>query len=365
MAGEPVQRRLQFVLEHFGKRPTKNVILNYFGMANEVYTIETKDSRYVVKNCFKNNSHELASNEAALIRHLNEHHVPSPKLVPTKAGKEFLEYDGHFYIMTEYVSGYTMTWEAPLTEVLAKETIRALAEYHTATESFEPPYDVDPIKSFDIDRIKTWLRGLKEELQTADETRVSVSKMKVVVDQLETLAASLEQKLETADISSLKQVFIHGDFHCFNMIFNEEETQYKSIVDFDFSRIDYRMVDFLWSSRSMIGAYFFPLLYGRRLDIKENPPTPEQFSEVTRVAMKFMIDEYRRYAELPDEEIKLLPLFTMALPLFTARFFKLSNSEEECLAHAEWFSFQLNHLAKSVDDLENAIACYFNEQAGQ
>jgi len=41
MAGEPVQRRLQFVLQHFDKRPTENVILNYFGLANEVYTITT------------------------------------------------------------------------------------------------------------------------------------------------------------------------------------------------------------------------------------------------------------------------------------------------------------------------------------
>jgi Ser/Thr protein kinase RdoA (MazF antagonist) len=361
MAGEPVQRRLQFVLEHFGKRPTENVILNYFGLANEVYIITTTEGRFVVKNCFKNNTPELVANEAALIQHLNKEGVPCPKLVPTKMGEPFLHYDDQFYIMSEFMPGYTPTWEVNLSESIASETMHAMADFHRVTAHFKPPHEIDRIHSLDIIGIQRWLQALDTELGEADQSRQSVQKMKQLIPPLNQLANELEQDIKAADLSVLKQVYIHGDLHCFNLIFNEEKTKYRGVVDFDFSRIDYRLVDFFWASRSLLWSYWYPTLFGKRPDPKDENPPSENITVATQKTLSFMVKHYREYDDISDEELKLLPLFVKALPLYTMRFFKLSNSEDECLSHADWFSFQLDTLTQTVNDIDSALTHFFNQ----
>ncbi|MDX1341266.1 MAG: phosphotransferase [Reinekea sp.] len=358
MAGEPVQRRLQFVLEHFGKRPTENVILNYFGLANEVYIITTAEGKFVVKNCFKNNTEELVANEAALIEFLNKQNVPCPALVPTAKGDPYLKYDGHFYIMSEFMNGYTPTWEENLSPTLARETMRAMAEYHRATQNFEPPFDNKRLNALDIDAAKAWLMNLSQQLDDDTSGRDSVKKMRPLVAELLTVADDLAADLQQVDLSQLQQVYIHGDLHCFNLIFSEDKQSYSGIVDFDFIRRDYRLVDFYWASRSIMWTYICPQLFSFKPSSSGQKPTTEQSAQVVREAMAFMIDEYRKHNELPDAEIAQLPVFAKALPLFTVRFFNLSNSEEECLAHADWFSYQLTHLQETVDGLRVAIDEY-------
>jgi Ser/Thr protein kinase RdoA (MazF antagonist) len=362
MAGEPVQRRLQFVLEHFGKRPTENVVLNYFGLANEVYIITTAEGRFVVKNCFKNNTPELVANEASLIQHLNTKGVPCPKLVPTKDGEPFLHYDNQFYIMSEFMPGYTPTWEVNLSESIAIETMHAMADFHRATAEFTPPHEIDRIHSLDVTGIQRWLQTLDVELKAADQNRQSVQKMKQLIVPLNKLAKDLEQDIQRSDLSVLKQVYIHGDLHCFNLIFNEEKTQYRGVVDFDFSRIDYRLVDFFWASRSLLWSYWYPTLFGQRFNHKDENPPKENITLAIQKTLKFMITHYRRYDDISDDELNLLPLFVKALPLYTMRFFKLSNSEDECLSHADWFSFQLETLEQTVIDVDSGLTHFFKNQ---
>jgi len=356
MAGEPVQRRLQFVLQHFDKRPTENVILNYFGLANEVYTITTAEGKFVVKNCFKNNTKELVANEAALIQALNDQGVPCPKLVPTKKGDPFLDYDGQYYLMSEFMQGYTPTWEESLTEQLASETMRAMADFHKATEQFEPPYDSGRLNALDLPGINQWLAQLKLELDADSSGRLSVQKMRILTQKLSALSESIAEELAHTDLTPLRQVYIHGDLHCFNLIFSEDKQQYKGIVDFDFIRKDYRLVDFFWASRSILWSYFFPKMLGYKPRRSDQEPTREQSTALVAETLSFMIHHYRQHHDLPDAEIKLLPLFAKALPLFTVRFFKLTNSEDECLDHAEWFSYQLENLDETVADIESALA---------
>jgi Ser/Thr protein kinase RdoA (MazF antagonist) len=363
MAGEPVQRRLQFVLEHYGKRPTENVLLNYFGLANEVYTITTDEGRFVVKNCFKNNTPELVANEAALIQHLNNQDVPCPKLVPTKAGEPFLKYDNQFYIMNEFMPGYTPTWEEHLSESVVAESVHAMADFHRATEHFEPPHKIDLIQSLDVSGIKNWLEALNVELAEADQNRQSVEKMQQLIEPLLQLNRELEQDIDNSDLSDLKQVYIHGDLHCFNMIFSEDESRYNGVVDFDFSRKDYRLVDFFWASRSILWSYWYPTLFGEKPTKKSEQLPAENLTLAMQETIGFMIGQYRNYYELPDNEIKLLPLFAKALPLYTVRFFKLTNSEDECLSHVNWFRFQLDSLEQTVSDIDTALDSFFQKQA--
>jgi len=359
MAGEPVQRRLQFVLEHYGKRPTENVILNYFGLANEVYTITTAEGKFVVKNCFKNNTKELVGNEAALICYLNEQGVPCPKLVPTKDKNTYLDYDGQFYIMSEFMEGYVPKWEEAITDDIAVETVHAMADYHRVTEYFKPPFESGRIGTLDVEDAARWVEALGTELAEDKSGRESVNQMRIIVKDLLVHAQALKIELEATDLSVLKKVFIHGDLHCFNLIFNEDKSKYNGIVDFDFIREDYRLVDFYWASRSMAWSYWFPKLFGFDPNKRDFEPTDEQFSKITTASFKFMIENYRKFHDLPDEEIRLLPLFAKALPLYIIRFFKLSNSEDECLDHADWFSWKLRNMSKSVANIEAAIDAFF------
>jgi Ser/Thr protein kinase RdoA (MazF antagonist) len=355
MAGEPVQRRLQYVLEHFGKRPIENVVLNYFSLANEVYTITTREGQFVVKNCFKNNSRELVANEAGLIQFLNDHQVPCPKLIPTLKGDLFLEYDGQFYIMNEFVEGWVPKWHDTLSEQLMHETMHAMADFHRATEHFKPPFEPNRTAALAISDARLWLQALQPTLAQDSSPRQSVPQMLNIVDELLELADSLQARLATRDLSVLKKVFIHGDLHCFNLIFSADQQDYRAILDFDFIREDYRLVDFFWATRSMVWGYWFEALHGFSPRANEHRITDEQLQAATSRALAFMIDSYRTYHELPDAEIRLLPLFAEALPFYTVRFFKLSNSEEECLDHAGWFRHQLDNMAQTVRHLDVAI----------
>ncbi|WP_320825466.1 phosphotransferase enzyme family protein [Reinekea sp.] len=355
MAGEPVQRRLQYVLEHFDKRPIDNVILNYFSLANEVYTITTGEGQFVVKNCFKNNSRELVANEAALIQFLNDHEVPCPKLIPTRTGALFLEYDGQFYIMNEFVDGSVPKWHDKLSESLMRETMHAMADFHRATEYFEPPFEPHRMAALAIPEATHWLRSLQPSLVEDSSGRQSVALMLNIVDELLQQGETLQAKLAKIDLSELKKVFIHGDLHCFNLIFSADQERYNAILDFDFIREDYRLVDFFWATRSMIWGYWFEELFGFSPRSNEHRVSDAQLQAATSRGVAFMIDSYRCYHSLPDAEIRLLPLFAEALPFYTVRFFKLSNSEDECLDHAGWFRHQLDAMAQTVRHLEVAI----------
>lgn len=355
MSEAPVQRRLQFVLRDYGKRPTENIVLNYFGLANEVFTITTHDGKFVIKNCFKNNTAELVAVEAALIEHLTNQGVPTPKLVPTKKGEPFLFYDGHHYLMSEFLDGHAPTWEEPLTEVLVAESMKAMAEFHDATESFVPPYDTGRIEAFDFSRIRAWFANLQEQLETDSSHRQSVLLMKALLHRYNALLLELESECAKQDLSVLQRTFIHGDLHCFNLIYDRERTRYIGIIDFDFIRTDYRLVDFLWSSRSVLWGYVIPKTYGAQAMVEEFDPPAEDMLPLTIDVFEIMVAHYRKHTRLSDAELRLLPLFAKALPLYTVRFFSLLNSEAECLDHLQWFTYQLDQLESDVNVLRAAI----------
>lgn len=72
-------------------------------------------------------------------------------------------------------------------------------------------------------------------------------------------------------------------------------------------------------------------------------------------ALRLMVSQYRRYTQLSDAELRLLPLFAKALPLYTVRFFNIRNSEAECLDHIQWFSYQLDQKELDQQVLKDAI----------
>ncbi|OLQ80563.1 aminoglycoside phosphotransferase [Photobacterium proteolyticum] len=360
MAAEPVQRRLQFVLDVYEKYPNDNVTLCYFGMANEVFIVPTKDGKFVLKNCFKSNTHELVSNEVALIDHLNRNGCPTPAIVADKTGFPFVEFDGSYYVMTEYVPDMTYNWESEIPEKAYRETVHALADFHQATRSFKEPYPGLRIQFLDMVACKRWLTNLYVQIEASDKSRNSVKKMSRLLPKLIALASRLEDELATHDLSVLSKCYIHGDLHCFNL-FYDQDVSYTGVIDFDFSRYDHRLADIYWTSRIL----FFSEMrkrYSREELNSDDFEVPQDVAEqVLFDNWRMIITEYRKIAELTAEELSYIYLFVEAVPLYIVRFFELTNSEEECLEHIEWFEWELSRLEKDRQVLQRVIKRVLND----
>jgi len=360
MASEPVQRRLQFVLDAYKKYPNDNVTLCYFGMANEVFIVPTKEGKYVLKNCFKSNTRELVSNEVALIEHLNQHGCPTPAIVADKTGSPFLEFDGSYYVMTEFVPDMTYNWESDIPAKAHCETVHALADFHKASRNFNEPYPGLRDQFLDMAACRSWLQDLKEQIETADKSRESVVKMARLLPKLIALACKLENEISTLDLTVLEKCYIHGDMHCFNL-FYDPDGNYTGVIDFDFSRYDHRLTDIYWSSR----IFFFRELrkkYSREELNSENFDVPQAIVEqILYDNWQMIVSEYRKTSGLTAEELLLIHLFVEAVPLYIVRFFKLTNSEEECLKHLDWFEWELSRLERDSQVLQVVIKRVLDE----
>ena len=76
---------------------------------------------------------------------------------------------------------------------------------------------------------------------------------------------------------------------------------------------------------------------------------------------RMIISEYRKTSELTAQELSLIHLFVKAVPLYIVRFFKLSNSEEECLGHIEWLEWELSQVEKTTLVLQATIKRVLDE----
>jgi Ser/Thr protein kinase RdoA (MazF antagonist) len=238
-----------------------------------------------------------------------------------------------------------------------------MADFHRAMDGFSLPNNSERINALDISAAKNWLLNLQRELQQENSGRASVKLMLPLLDGYLNLVARVESEMANLDLSVLKPSVIHGDIHCFNLIFSKDKRQYISILDFDFIREDYRLVDFYWASRSVIWHYAYGEVYGEKPPHDREPPL-EKLAQATDFGIQMMVDVYRKHHVISDVELKLLPLFAILMPLYTIRFFSLQNSEDECMRHSEWFGFQLKHIDTNVELITHAIEKALNKNKG-
>ncbi|EGA71575.1 aminoglycoside phosphotransferase [Vibrio sinaloensis DSM 21326] len=345
MAAEPVQRRIQFVFDQYQVFPNDNLTLCYFGMANEVYIVPTEKGRYVLKKCFKSNTKALISNEVALIEQLNSYGCKTPEIVPDKEGNAYVDFDGEIYLLTKYCQDMTYNWSSEIPDKAHCETIRAMAHFHCATDTFVPPFS-DTRTTF------LGLAGHSEKLaelrhHDSDTERGSFQQMSLFLPQLESQLNRLKAEVTQADLSQAKQCFIHGDLHCYNLFF-DQDGRYTHVIDFDFSRLDYRLADIFWTSR-IIAFKLLRRRYSReQLEAWDHVLPEPQMLEILTHVWQMIIDQYRQVAALDDRELALVPLFAHAVPLYICHFFEYSNSEQECIEHLKWFEWELSQVERSA-----------------
>ena len=166
--------------------------------------------------------------------------------------------------------------------------------------------------------------------------------------------------MSTLDLRVLEKCYIHGDLHCFNL-FYDQSGNYSRVIDFDFSRYDHRLTDIYWSSRIL----FFRELrkrYSRdELESKDFEVPQDIVEQILYDNWRMIITEYRKTSQLTAQELSLIHLFVKAVPLYIVRFFKLSNSEEECLGHIEWLEWELSQVEKNTLVLQVTIKRVLDE----
>jgi len=344
MAAEPVQRRIQFVFDQYQIFPNDNLTLCYFGMANEVYIVPTKHGRFVLKKCFKSNTKELISNEVALIEQLNTHGCSTPEIVPDKDGNLYVDFDGEIYVMTKFCSDIAFNWSSDIPDKAHRETIRAMADFHRATEHFSPPFPNSRITFLDIAAHQKKLIQIK---QSPIEERESFKQMDLYLPKLQSLLDGLATRLVETDLNGAKQCFIHGDLHCYNL-FYDQEGGYTKLIDFDFSRLDYRLADIFWTSR-ILGFKLVRRHYSlEQLEAWDHVVPDDLLLELLVQVWQLIIDQYRQVSELGDKELALVPLFAQAVPLYIFHFFEYGNSEQECIEHLKWFEWELSQVERNI-----------------
>lgn len=354
MTTEPVQVKLQYVLEKYGIRVRDNFKFSFFSMANEVFFLtDQKGRKFVLKNCLKNRTKELLSVEAEVCRHLNAHDCGAPEVVPALDGSPVVEYNGDVWMMYAHLKGKTPTWSRPLRFWHLRGSITGLARYHRAVSTLDPALDTGRIRSYDYERITAWLEDLKSQLAADTSGRASVEKMRPLVDQYLDLARGLPSLYPSDQIERCEKLMIHGDFHAFNIMFRW--FRFSSCYDFDFIRRDTKLPDVLWTLQ-FYQRYLYRKRFGNKVWQQGFQPDLEAVRGVETTALGQFVKLYNKTYRLTREEVALLPGMRHSLALYNVRFFSLKNSEEECLEHFGWFEWQWQNLQRTDEVYRQVVA---------
>ncbi len=342
---EPVQMRLMFVLERYGKQPLSDFLLSHSSCANEVFSFDAQDGRFFLKNCLKNNSAELLGLETDFGVHLRAQGVGCPEVVTTPDGAGMVEYNGLLFQLTRAFPGESAKWSDTLQPWHASETFTALGALHKAAASFDACRDSPRIKSYQLDKIERWLQQLAETLQQAPQRAVAQQMLELIpcyLNELTALRAPVAAMLEDAQIQ-----MIHGDFHCYNAFFADQ--RYVGCCDFDFIRRDLRLFDICWCWRSLFNYFYLVDAYGVDVDDADFNPPESELQAINDQMLSDAIAGYRQHNELPDQELRHLPTMMKLMPLTEVQFFDLSNSDEECRQHLAWFNHSLERVPRVAE----------------
>lgn len=357
MTQEPVQRKLQFVLEKYGIKPKNNILLNYFSMGNEIFYINSDTNKFVLKNCIKKRSIDKILVEIELMKYLNANGCPSLEVVPDLNGNQIVEYNGDFYLMTRFIQGKSLQWNTPKKKYMFTESLKGLAIYHKTVSSFDKTIDTDLIKSFNHEALLKLFIDLKNDLFNDKSQRESISRMKNIIDKIIYFIKQMQGILTKDVIDKCEKLMIHGDFHFYNIIFRSNK--FYACYDFEFIRRDLKIFDISWLM-TVIRTHYFKMRFGKKFYNKDFKISDKDELELKIKSFKWLKKYYLPIYSLNETELKTLPFFEIVRFIYWSLFFKISNSEEECLHHVDWFEYQLDNMEKQMDFTSQSIKEIFN-----
>jgi homoserine kinase type II len=126
------------------------------GSINSNYRLVTGSGRYFVRHTTVRSAEDLGF-EAGLLALLNESHFPAPRLVSTREGAPFLEFQGGRVSVFLWLAGEELT-RARLTPEHLEGLGMELGKLHRITQSFSGTRD----NPYGPEVVRGWLEGLRQ-----------------------------------------------------------------------------------------------------------------------------------------------------------------------------------------------------------
>lgn len=256
------------------------------GYVNVNWLVETTTGQYLLKRRHPSlQEPRLINAQHALVQHLRRAGLAAPAIAPTRRGTTFLELDGEFYEVQDYVHGGPCDVAQSAHFAAAA---RALGQYHNAVRGFDHPalhrrqerYGPTALGEI-IARLAASWRG-----QTSPHLDLLFEELR---EHAQDLAARFDQ------FGPLPQLVIHGDYYADNLIFQGDEV--AAVVDYDLAH---------WCWRALEVAEALIYFAARR------PGT------LQHIVYPGVLDQgaMRRFLAAYADEVQLLPAEIHALPHF-------------------------------------------------
>lgn len=245
---------------------------------------------------------------------LLDQNIPVARVVPTSAGKNYVEYQNAYFFMSEKLQGSNLSDIKD--EKMAWKMGCAIARLHMAFLKCEK--EIEFWDNSLLEEMNGWIREtlIKNEWQIIDNTEYSKT-----VKMLENVYDFLPKQL------------IHRDVHFGNFLFQGGD--FSGYIDFDLGQKNIRIFDI---------CYFLAGLLAEETD-----ETLTQNEWIKNV--KSVIAGYERIIKLSEKEIEAIPLVMECIEiLFTAYFISIEDTERANDA------YKVFHFIKNCEsDIKNAI----------
>ncbi len=215
---------------------------------------------------------------------LGECGIPVAKIIPTKEGGKFVEYNNLYFFMSEKLRGSNISDMKD--NVMAREMGCAMARLHRAFIKCEQ--EVDFWDNSLLGEMKGWIR---ENLEHNGWKLLGNEEFLIAFQQLERVYDNLPKQL------------IHRDVHFGNFLFFDGKL--SGYIDFDLSQRNIRIFDV---------CYFLAGLLAEETD---DAFTKKEWLEIT----KSVIAGYESMSQLSSEEKKAIPCVMACVEILFAAYF--------------------------------------------
>lgn len=281
----------------------KNILNNWNIKYNSIKEVQ-KNVWSIDKSYFlKANKNQNWVRNLQVYRALREIGIPTPDIVCTMEGKDYLACNGTYYFLTRKLKGVHLCKEEVMNDLeVAYSVGQVIAKLHRAFFVITDQFTIHD-NNF-INELKGWV---KNNLQKCAVDSYTNSIFDECVNELELVYEELDRHL------------IHRDMHLGNLLFTDN--QITGYIDFDLSHVDVRIFDI---------AYFLAgWIVGKVKDGK--------FMDKWKQTVHVVLKGYQNEEKLSAKEVDSLGIMMCCIEvLFVAYHYNVNDSQnaleaEECV----------------------------------
>jgi Ser/Thr protein kinase RdoA (MazF antagonist) len=213
--------------------------------------VESSKGKKILKSYKYTVKEPTIAHEHSIIRFLEKIDFPAPRLSCTLDGRTYLEVEGKYFALFDYLDGYFQYHNYLLSPFQTKHFIdlagRALSTLHSVLKDFSPEgYNPDGFRSRTGERWRelnwyldklSWCINEGLQIRNKDDQQMD-DLVRQYGSWVENEFYSLNEKLNNA---SIPRYIIHGDYGPFNLFFKQGSP--VVILDFELSALDWRLFD--------------------------------------------------------------------------------------------------------------------------